>query len=1513
MANLQIPDVDLLKKNDIYVDTIPLVVSHEYHPISIQPLSLAVAVELKSSSSSLEADYKAYFTTFPKELEFISAIDEFIRLGEEHIRMLYCYRSVSQAIPEISIETTDDMTTEEKTELGLKKTEINQKILDILRPEMNKIREFHAFTIDAIDCFYSCVSFVCYKGQHKEMIPEGFYLSLIRLLDVLLKLDNLKDFKNALRKDFARYKRAIGAHPSVELLEEITKLQNFLAGQDSRKSHHYIIHTLREEIKRINDHETLLVDCLDLTYQSLEEVLYFLPEEKFCFLRVIPYFILLIDGELDDTNKANNIFKNGKIKLSNYQKFFKRNPVVPLYGDITLTLELILQKAPHYEKSQAHLWGGINPSTNHVDIDQKVIDSYDIRTYWEQVRSSHSQYLIKFANAVNRYERFRFLKQVDEVTIEMAQDVYNLVTEGLQKVARWVMIIKSMLAWKYTHPYSREKLFAANTNADGNMDPLLNRDGLDYALALRHNLHQDEIKVFVDFVFMIKSLASHLLDKEDLFNPFIRFHIHHRIQQLVQGDLTPLLHRVDKRNKPILPTLLKLRSLGADWLNGNEPANDYKEYTRKQGTVVALNHPARVVGPALTQLYILRTQVASLCESKSEVRRKESIFGKADLEKSDVEIFQKFYDDSFYFPYLLNYAQHIKEITDLSDLWYREFFLELTKCIQFPIDMSLPWMLIENILSNKNSFNNKEKDSSNEGGNTVVNPTSTRIEKSSLSNNNMSMNFHLENVFYLFDIYNDAANKSLYFLNSQFLYDEIESEANLVIDQFYFLLSDEIYSYYKNLSGTVIIEKSYQLKYEEIKSAISGTNAAPPLSLPSLKYHHILMQKSVQMLGRSINLSMIFTQNITTKFMRDVDIAIKKFESYDIRGIVEFKSLLSILKLTHEFLSNYLLLDSFDHMLQEIDESWSTTAYRGRISLHILTSLARDVIPNFSYNQYTQRFIPSPIAIRPWEYNKPPKQNVIQSCYGNICYKHYENLNKLTRNFFGSVHIQALLTLEDILANRMTSSVNNNSHANSAISSNSKSSHFGFTQLTMIIDQLVKNLYDKIMDLSEYLSALKDSIPPCKPPQAIFKSIGAYGYFEGKLKSLLEFDDLKPEVFQIFREIGNTIAFLKDFSNVLEIHEGMNAFFITSLFPTSLASLTPLGRSSSGGRLAGEGENMNDNQSTSGDNVEYSPVMKVVSHMQKNLLNLTPNAANNISVNGESALVLKNSSVLQLVPLNIERQLQYYSSQYNVNAVPPNPAAMNNNNSVSSNNKNGKSLLKWLLLQLEEFLYQQNFTTEWSAFSEENVQQIMLVQQQQQINAKNNASTPGGRSSSTSVALKKDNFVIEIENSISFSKMWSALCFLFCINEQDEAFAHAQGSNSNDPDDPDASAHNPSPGTLTNFAEFGHGFSIAGIVFLHLLGQKSLFELLDYTHQVIAHYDFELEMNENLSSMTSNLDASLVQEYTDFIREGKKLMQMNQEWFQYFHSVYQIRPSYSKYSSNRNVFHPPEPPVFSFK
>lgn len=63
-----------------------------------------------------------------------------------------------------------------------------------------------------------------------------------------------------------------------------------------------------------------------------------------------------------------------------------------------------------------------------------------------------------------------------------------------------------------------------------------------------------------------------------------------------------------------------------------------------------------------------------------------------------------FLKNSYFWPTLLKFGQVLEEACDLSQLWYREFYLEMTmgQRIQFPIEMSMPWILTDHILTTRN-------------------------------------------------------------------------------------------------------------------------------------------------------------------------------------------------------------------------------------------------------------------------------------------------------------------------------------------------------------------------------------------------------------------------------------------------------------------------------------------------------------------------------------------------------------------------------------------------------------------------------------------------------------------------------------------------------------------------------------------------------------------------------------------------------------------------------------------
>lgn len=115
-------------------------------------------------------------------------------------------------------------------------------------------------------------------------------------------------------------------------------------------------------------------------------------------------------------------------------------------------------------------------------------------------------------------------------------------------------------------------------------------------------------------------------------------------------------------------------------------------------------------------------------------------------------------------------------------MWYREFYLEMTmgQKIQFPIEMSMPWILASHILETKDQ---------------------------SL----------MEFVFYPLDLYNDAAMNALCVFKKRHLYDEVEAEVNLCFDQFVYILSEQIFRAYKQTAACFLLDTKFRDEFNKLQ------------------------------------------------------------------------------------------------------------------------------------------------------------------------------------------------------------------------------------------------------------------------------------------------------------------------------------------------------------------------------------------------------------------------------------------------------------------------------------------------------------------------------------------------------------------------------------------------------------------------------------------------------------------------------------------------------------------------
>lgn len=259
-------------------------------------------------------------------------------------------------------------------------------------------------------------------------------------------------------------------------------------------------------------------------------------------------------------------------------------------------------------------------------------------------------------------------------------------------------------------------------------------------------------------------------------------------------------------------------------------------------------------------------------------------------------------------------------------MWYREFYLEMTmgKKIQFPIEMSMPWILASHILETKDQ---------------------------SL----------MEFVFYPLDLYNDAAMNALCVFKKRHLYDEVEAEVNLCFDQFVYILSEQIFRAYKQTAACFLLDTKFREEFNKLQqqaalyssnsnisptaqqqqqqiaagmgsdASAGGSKAGTPVAnaasgvnnwtthnikVPNTsRYETLMKQRHIQViflisqqiyfktlcsfmfkmkkkivlykiLGRSINLSHLIAQRITAMLQKSLKISIQKFLSGDLASII---------------------------------------------------------------------------------------------------------------------------------------------------------------------------------------------------------------------------------------------------------------------------------------------------------------------------------------------------------------------------------------------------------------------------------------------------------------------------------------------------------------------------------------------------------------------------------------------------------------------------------------------------
>ncbi|KAJ3311868.1 Cytoplasmic FMR1-interacting protein 2 [Boothiomyces sp. JEL0838] len=768
---------------------------------------------------------------FQKEAQYISRINSVLEEGRALVNTLYAFRSCGKAIPQVQ---SHDQANKEL---------LYHQTCAVLNPEIGRMVDLMQFRDKLIAAFSESLTGLIPDVKDRDFFPsEAFLITLANLLDLTVSIDVMKNFKGSMSNDLSMYKRAKSvlvkdqSDPEFAILP---KLVFFLANKD------HFANDLKKALSTMNSfYEEIFLDMINMCADFIEKGHYLTPNTKHMYVRAIAFAIFLIDGEGDDMD----FVKKKKIKPERLIKLFRTTAVVPLFGDIAISIASILAKAPHWP---------------HSKLDIKNLD--------EELRIEITKtYLLsnQIETAKMNYESL--IHQA--VSLEETREVYNAAYNGLNLLSQLTTRVLEQAAWKYLNP--------AKSASGVQLTEI-------YEQAVQHNYNHEEKKVLIEYIAMIKGLSSLLYTMEPLLQPMIDSHIGNEIQLFAKGSLTDIYNHAAKKKKPIVSILKSVQDALSD---NNE-------------TVV------RADPISLSQLFFSRALLDLIFNEKSK-GMKGGMMKEKNFKESQVTELQRFFDDSHYYPLMMNIKKTIADCSDLSNLWFKEFYLELTRQVQ-----AIVWLI----------------DKSHE----------TSV---------------LQNIFIPLDLYNDAGFKTLNSLKSRYIYNEVEAEVNLCFDQFMFKLGRNVFRHYKKLASTQILDTDNKVAIQEGGKAVWSQEG-----LQADAYVSALKQRTIKLLGRTVDVSKILSQMMDQYLRHSIDTAISRLEASDLTYIPEFECLLESSRLTHLLLSEYLDLEPFEELLKEIDECVTPGETNGRILTHITQEIIRDIIPNYCFNNTSMKFVKSSV------------------------------------------------------------------------------------------------------------------------------------------------------------------------------------------------------------------------------------------------------------------------------------------------------------------------------------------------------------------------------------------------------------------------------------------------------------------------------------------------------------------------------------------------------------------------
>jgi cytoplasmic FMR1 interacting protein len=831
-----------------------------------------------------------------KEVLRMSAdIEDVLTQGGYFIKMLYSYRSCGKAIP---LGGVADRVEEKQT--------FNETLFALLRAEVVKMVDLMKYCAVLVD--FVCTSIEVYNTfrQAHRLFPPDVLVGIVEVFDLVIKLDALKDVKVCLKNDFAFYKRALhGMKASLseakELEEEVYRLQMFLSNPVHSKG--YLASTLRDRLKQVRGgHEAALVRVVEQCLHEVDEkkqkhtTKRFSCDDRHRARRVLPYLFYMLDEHLVD-GSGTNAFKTKVFQFDKCFPVMKSRPVVPLMFEMIVDVFSVLKKCPNHA-TISEIFG-----KNAFKVSPKVVQSYSmVGKEAQDIVSRQQQCQARVVAVVNELQMSVGTKagQIADRpaaprTAQACGEAYEAVRDALHAVGNATTSTLTQASWKF---------FCPVVSVD-NKKP---HHKVQYARSVLYNYNEEEKDALVDVINGTKLLTQELSRFEDVLVPALQQHVHGLLQTFAQGTLQVMLRKCHKNKKhEAVLMCVALQRLISDWVEGSEPDDVYLLRRKDRAKIQdKFAWKPRQAGPLQSQTVLLRHLLAALFDSSSQgMMSGKGLFRSRIFDSAVVKEMETLYQAAANFSDVLAFGNTVSGLSNFSSLWYREFYLEVEKQSQFPIALSLPWILIEHI---------------------IFKPAAPKMDK----------------IFRVLDLYNDAAFTALHSLGQQYFYDEVEAELNLVFDQLLFMLNRHLYEYFKNIAASLQVDP-LAMKTLESKSKQSFTVQKNPI------YDAIIHTRDIRLLGRQLDIHNLLSETLEHEIYEDVDKCLGALERLDLCNIFQFDALVRVVEQTHAVIGEYFSIAPFDQIMNTVNESICIGRQPGRLAKYVLRDLRHNVLPRMVY------------------------------------------------------------------------------------------------------------------------------------------------------------------------------------------------------------------------------------------------------------------------------------------------------------------------------------------------------------------------------------------------------------------------------------------------------------------------------------------------------------------------------------------------------------------------------------